>query len=56
MEHVWKRINGTIRHENGKPVCVACGYTYDPEKNPQGWMTACRRSGDPINTTRRDRG
>lgn len=37
MEHIWKRINGTIQHSEGKPICIACGYTYDPEKNRNGW-------------------
>lgn len=48
MEHIWKRINGTIQHNEGKPICIACGYTYDPEKNRNGWATPCKRGGDPI--------
>ena len=48
MEHIWKRINGTIQQHEGKPICIACGYTYDPEKNRNGWATPCKRGGDPI--------
>ena len=48
MEHIWIRENGRIKHINGNPICGACGYTYDPKTNPNGYLQPCRRGGDPV--------
>jgi hypothetical protein len=39
--HKWLRIQGRIYHRDGCPICVSCGFSYDPMKDPEGWRKPC---------------